>query len=274
QYADLGSLAAATAANDVGIDYSATTLTAKWFPDFWYANRRYDDDWPEKLNWYVSGGLSKLFTSGDALAESENSVNLTYGAGVTYGLTSDLQIRASLDRVAGDVLTWGLSVIWYPFAPERSVKAPVIVDEAPLVYEPVVIPRLVPVIQPQVIILPPEPVEEVCQIERSRADVLFGYDSYRLSDAFNDNLDAAAEDFFKCPNMEITLIGFTDSQGSKRYNERLALRRADAVAQYLLERGVPSNRIVRISRGIDDSRGLEESEKRRVEVFFGDHSER
>jgi hypothetical protein len=37
---------------------------------------------------------------------------------------------------------------------------------------------------------------------------------------------------------------------------------------------VPSNRIVKISRGIDASRGLEESEKRRVELYFGDHSEK
>ncbi|MEC8444001.1 MAG: OmpA family protein, partial [Pseudomonadota bacterium] len=271
-YADLGELTATTIAQDVNVEYQATTLTAKWFPDLWYANRRYDDDWPQKLNWYLSGGMSKLFTSGDALAEAVNSVNLTYGAGLTYGLRHDLQLRASLDRVSGDVLTWGLSLVWYPFAPtSRGTQAPVVVEEsvAPI-YVPVEV--AIPRNAPTVIVIPPMPIEETCQVERSRADVLFGYDSFRLQSKFNEQLDEAADDFFKCPNMEITLIGFTDSRGSQRYNQRLALRRADAVAQYLMERGVPSNRIVKISRGMDESRGLEEAEKRRVEVYFGDHS--
>ena len=274
-YAQKGELVAATAGDDVNIDYSAMTLNARWFPGFWYGNRRYDDDWPEKFNWFLSGGMSHLLTDGSALENSENSVNITYGAGVTYGLTSKLQLRGSVDRVSGDVLTFGLSLVWYPFAPENRGKyqAPVVVEEAVApVYVPVDI--VVPRAKPTVSIVPVPPVAEVCQVERSRADVLFGYDSYRLQDQFFDSLDFAAKDFFKCPNMTITLIGFTDSRGSQRYNERLALRRSDSVAQYLMERGVPSNRIVKISRGIDDSRGLEESEKRRVELYFGDHSEK
>ena len=274
-YAQKGELVAATAGDDVNIDYSAMTLNARWFPGFWYGNRRYDDDWPEKFNWFLSGGMSHLLTDGSALENSENSVNITYGAGVTYGFTSKLQLRGSVDRVSGDVLTFGLSLVWYPFAPENRGKyqAPVVVEEAVApVYVPVDI--VVPRAKPTVSIVPVPPVAEVCQVERSRADVLFGYDSYRLQDQFFDSLDFAAKDFFKCPNMTITLIGFTDSRGSQRYNERLALRRSDSVAQYLMERGVPSNRIVKISRGIDDSRGLEESEKRRVELYFGDHSEK
>lgn len=74
--------------------------------------------------------------------------------------------------------------------------------------------------------------------------------------SFFDSLDFAAKDFFKCPNMTITLIGFTDSRGSQRYNERLALRRSDSVAQYLMERGVPSNRIAKPHFKLSSTRNM------------------
>ena len=274
-YATKGELEAATAGSDVGIEYNAAVLSAKWFPAIWKENERYAGDWPEKFNWYLTGGVSHLNTSGDALSESENSMNIMYGAGVTYGLTPKLQLRGSLDRISGDVLTYGLSLIWYPFASEnRSWKRESqVIEEAALpVYTPVDV--AVPSAQPVVVIEPTAAgEEEVCQVERSRADVLFAYDSSRLSSEFDESLDMAAEDFFSCPDLEITLIGYTDSRGSKRYNEALALKRAESVAQYLMERGVPSNRIVKISRGVDASRGLSEDEKRRVELYFGDHSE-
>ena len=273
-YSKKGELEAATAGNDVGIEYDAAVLSAKWFPALWIQNHRYAGEWPEKFNWYLTGGVSRLNTSGDALAESENSVNLMYGAGVTYGLTSDLQLRGSIDRLSGDVLTYGISLIWYPFASDTRSwqrESTVVEQAAPPVYTPVAV--AVPKAEPMIEIEPTAAgIEEVCQVERSRADVLFNYDSARLKADFNDSLDMAAEDFFSCPDLEITLIGYTDSRGSKRYNEALALRRSEAVAKYLMERGVPSNRIVKISRGIDGSRGLSEDEKRRVELYFGDHS--
>ena len=274
-YAAKGELEAATGGNDVGVEYNAAVLSAKWFPAIWRENHRYAGDWPEKFNWYLTGGVSRLNTSGDALSESENSMNIMYGAGVTYGLTPKLQLRGSLDRISGDVLTYGLSLIWYPFASEsRSWKRESqVIEEAALpVYAPVDV--AVPSAKPVVVIEPTAAgPEEVCQVERSRADVLFAYDSSRLTSEFDESLDRAAEDFFTCPDLEITLIGYTDSRGSKRYNEALALKRTESVAQYLMERGIPSNRIVKISRGIDVSRGLSENEKRRVELYFGDHSE-
>ncbi|MDF1762350.1 MAG: OmpA family protein, partial [Oleibacter sp.] len=91
-----------------------------------------------------------------------------------------------------------------------------------------------------------------------------------LKAAFYENLDAAAADFFKCPDIVITLVGYTDSRGSQSYNRKLALKRAESVAVYLVSKGVASNRIVTISQGIDDSRQLMEFEKRRVELYFGD----
>jgi OOP family OmpA-OmpF porin len=41
----------------------------------------------------------------------------------------------------------------------------------------------------------------------------------------------------------VTLEGHTDSVGSVEYNQRLSERRANAVRQYLIEKGIASSRI-------------------------------
>ncbi len=48
----------------------------------------------------------------------------------------------------------------------------------------------------------------------------------------------------------ITLEGWTDSKGSAAYNEKLSLRRAEAVAAYLVQMGIPAEKITSVGKGI------------------------
>jgi OOP family OmpA-OmpF porin len=87
------------------------------------------------------------------------------------------------------------------------------------------------------------PLVEVCDVPANR--VSFGFDSAQLSAEARALLDriagclatGAAEDD------EVMIVGRTDAQGSSAYNERLANRRAEAVARYLGKKGVASDRI-------------------------------
>ena len=45
------------------------------------------------------------------------------------------------------------------------------------------------------------------------------------------------------PNIRVRIEGYTDNIGSKAYNDRLALRRAMAVRDYLVKAGIPAERI-------------------------------
>ncbi len=45
------------------------------------------------------------------------------------------------------------------------------------------------------------------------------------------------------PNVRVRIEGFTDDIGSKAYNDRIALRRAQAVRDYLIKAGIPADRI-------------------------------
>ena len=57
------------------------------------------------------------------------------------------------------------------------------------------------------------------------------------------------------PELRFTVYGHTDAVGSTASNYRLGLRRAQAVRNYLVARGVPHRSIIAIvSRGEENSR--------------------
>jgi len=73
---------------------------------------------------------------------------------------------------------------------------------------------------------------------------------------------------------KICVTGHTDKVGPETINKEVAQRRADAVAKYLVELGVPQQRIVTASLGsskplVVTAPGTPEISNRRVEIVFG-----
>lgn len=73
---------------------------------------------------------------------------------------------------------------------------------------------------------------------------------------------------------KICVTGHSDKVGPETINKEVAQRRADAVAKYLVELGVPQQRIVTASLGsskplVVTAPGTPEISNRRVEVVFG-----
>lgn len=84
------------------------------------------------------------------------------------------------------------------------------------------------------------------------------------------------------PNAVITVEGFTDPAGSRAYNERLGLARAEAVKAYLLSQGLTDAQVRVVSYGEDEERlvrpgasgpGPEGQENRRVSLVI-DYTDR
>jgi outer membrane protein OmpA-like peptidoglycan-associated protein len=73
--------------------------------------------------------------------------------------------------------------------------------------------------------------------------VTFAVDSSSISPTFQRTLDSIANSMIQYPNSLIDVYGHTDSTGSDMYNQALSERRAQAVANYLISRGVSSSRI-------------------------------
>lgn len=78
-------------------------------------------------------------------------------------------------------------------------------------------------------------------------DVYFEFDQYDLTDYGKAMLDDAATVIGglteKYPSLKVDISGHTDGVGSDGYNQGLSERRANAVKQYLLRKGVEAGRI-------------------------------
>lgn len=82
-----------------------------------------------------------------------------------------------------------------------------------------------------------------------QADALFDFDKATLKPLGKQKLDELAS---KIEGMNVEVVvatGYTDRIGSDKYNDRLSLRRAQAVKSYLVSKGVPSNKIYTEGKG-------------------------
>lgn len=81
------------------------------------------------------------------------------------------------------------------------------------------------------------------------SDVLFDVDSATLDSAARGSLEQAAAVFLEYPKTAIVVQGHTDSTGSESHNEQLSERRARAVENHLVGKGIDSDRITAVGYG-------------------------
>lgn len=80
-------------------------------------------------------------------------------------------------------------------------------------------------------------------------DILFAVNSFAVRPDLQSDLGVLANSLGDYPNSTIQIVGHTDSDGEAAFNQQLSERRANAVADVLLNRGVPFNRIRTFGRG-------------------------
>jgi len=98
---------------------------------------------------------------------------------------------------------------------------------------------------------PPAPVAPAITSQKItyQADTLFDFDKAILKPAGKEKLDDLASKI-QGLNLEVVVAtGYTDRIGSDKYNDRLSLRRAQAVKSYLVSKGIEANRIYTEGKG-------------------------
>ena len=74
------------------------------------------------------------------------------------------------------------------------------------------------------------------------------------------------------PNVNVVITGHTDNVGSEKYNQNLSLRRAQSVKNWLVDKGIESNRMRTVGRGklepiADNNTEEGRLENRRIEFY-------
>ncbi len=124
------------------------------------------------------------------------------------------------------------------------------------------------------------------EIERVRDDLLkltfdnevtFDVNSAAIKSSFTDSLNKVGEVMVKYQSLG-QVVGHTDSTGSEAYNQALSERRAEAVSDYLLRRGVPAASLTAMGRGEFEPRESNDTAagralNRRVEIFVSPGNE-
>ena len=115
---------------------------------------------------------------------------------------------------------------------------------------------------------PPAPVSEKVTFA---ADAFFDFDKSVLKPEGKAKLDDLASKL-QGMNLEVIIaVGHTDSVGTDAYNQKLSVRRAEAVKGYLVSKGIEANRVYTEGKGekqpvADNKTAAGRAKNRRVEI--------
>jgi OOP family OmpA-OmpF porin len=127
--------------------------------------------------------------------------------------------------------------------PKKPAPAPAPAPAAKPAPAPAAKPAPAPAAKPAA---KPAPVAEKVTMA---ADALFDFDKAVVKADAKGKLDDLA-DKVKRINLEVVIaIGHTDSIGSDAYNQKLSVRRAEAVKAYLVSKGIEPNRVYTEGKG-------------------------
>ena len=85
--------------------------------------------------------------------------------------------------------------------------------------------------------------------EKPLGDVFFAYDASDISEQSRGTLQKDVDWMKRWTTTKVMVEGHADSRGTNEYNLALGERRADAVRDYLVSLGVPTDRITIVSKG-------------------------
>ncbi|GHN01691.1 hypothetical protein WSM22_31800 [Cytophagales bacterium WSM2-2] len=104
-------------------------------------------------------------------------------------------------------------------------------------------------------------------------EFLFAVNSYNLKTEHFTQLDSLSKFLLAHPTLEVSISGHTDNTGDEKHNVTLSAKRAEGVAQYLINKGVSDERV--FFEGFGSSKPIRENDtpegrgkNRRVEILI------
>ena len=201
---------------------------------------------------------------------SERKIGAKAGLGLEYKFSEALALRAEVERYRvndavgnrGDVDLASVSLVYKLGRPAVRPVAYV-----PPVAEPVAAAPAPVVVQTP----PPPPPTPVSEKVSFAAESLFDFDKAVVKPDGKAALDGVLARLQGMNTEAIVTVGHTDAIGANAYNDKLSLRRAEAVKSYLVSKGVEASRVFVEGKGeaqpVADNKSAEgRAKNRRVTV--------
>jgi OOP family OmpA-OmpF porin len=201
---------------------------------------------------------------------SERKLNAKAGLGLEYKFSEALALRGEVERYRvndavgnrGDVDLASVSLVYKLGRPAATRPLPV-TPVAPAA--PVVAPPAAPA--------PMAPAAPVAVSEKVSfaAEALFDFDKSVVKPEGKAALDELLAKLQGMNTEVMVTVGHTDSVGSDAYNQKLSMRRAEAVKAYIVSKGVDTARVYTEGKGesqpVADNKSAEgRAKNRRVTV--------
>ena len=102
---------------------------------------------------------------------------------------------------------------------------------------------------------------------------LFEFDSFKITEEAKLGLDRVVDWMKRYPKVTAKVDGHTDNIGTEAYNQELSEKRAKAIVDYLVDKGIASNRLSYEGHGYsqpvgDNNTWLGRHQNRRIEITF------
>ena len=233
---------------------------------------------PEEQRWnvFVKGGVANIRNSPSAARvpfKEVKSTQLSFGLGAEYQLTSHFFARAEIDSYDTDARQLVLSLNSYfgsrskpvtdemlePVTVQTVIERPKAEVEEPVAEEVISTVPVVAVVvasdidqdgipdDTDVCIDTPKGVnvnELGCAVfEGDLKGIQFELNSTDLTEGAQSILDEIAISLTQYDKLELEVQAHTDNRGSRSYNQKLSQKRAQSVLDYLVSKGVSSERL-------------------------------
>jgi len=115
------------------------------------------------------------------------------------------------------------------------------------------------------------PLEPKQHVMEEILEIRFDFNKATIKPEYEDLIRKLATATQSNKNIKVSVVGHTDTMGSKDYNYSLGGRRAEAVQKMLIKYGIPASQIVAVSAGeeglaVPTADGVANAENRRVRV--------